>query len=244
MLSKIRSGLSSKKSSKSSISGDDPGEARQMLKWVYQGDTEPPDYHEMYFMSNPSAPPAYSPKRYKPQSAKIVASVEILTRTPIENMNNLINIVETLIDHYDGPILIKPWVITSFLIVVTHMIKEPPKLGVKTSTHKYHNGFSENLKILIHEDFLPDTVAYTYSKNIQTQYRGNPCNLSVTIKIEPTARMGRSVPPIYHLKMPDNRPIPDIADLLRPHGLEGKIIRGELCLTHKSVEDLDEGIEV
>ncbi|AJR28392.1 matrix [Sweetwater Branch virus] len=235
-------GKKSSKSSASSISSDD--NPQSMLRWVYDGEETNASYGlerktPLGFLESPSAPPVYDSITYVKTTYKIDCNVEIKYRGAIACQEDLNNITNHFIDEYDGSILIKPWVVLAYNVVITHLVKDQDKFGVKSSYSKYYNGFSEILYTYIDRSFKPGQDTQSYKKSYNLTHKGNPCSVNIEFKMTPTGREGRSVLDIYYAKMSDSRKIPPLTEALKMYGLNGVEQTNKLYITYKqeTVED-------
>ncbi|APC23640.1 matrix protein [Beatrice Hill virus] len=235
MLSRIKQGIKSRKSnssgsSKSKASDD---ERSLMLRWVYDSDPPVKQTETFQYLMSPTAPAEKTSSSYIATTYKVDCNVEIISRAAIRNFEELINIASCLIDSYDGQLLIKPWIVSVYLTIVTHLVKEPDHHGVKSSVNRYHNGFTEILTLYINKNFAPENKKYSFKKNLSATHKGNQCNIIINIELSPTDRKGKSIKDVYEVKMPDNREIPNFDQMILPYNLKAKEKRGKYLITHK-----------
>ncbi|AJG05820.1 matrix protein M [Bivens Arm virus] len=245
MLSRIKQRIKTRRSSSSSSSRSRTGDedSSLMLRWVYDNDPPLKQTDTFQYLMAPTAPTDKASSSYIATTYKVDCKVEIISRASIRNFDELLNIASCLIDSYDGQLLIKPWIITVYLTIITHLVKEPDTHGVRSSVNRYHNGFTEILTLYINKNFAPDNKQYSFKKNLSTTHKGNQCNIIISIDLFPTDRKGKSIKDVYEVRMPDNREIPNFQQMLKPYNLKVKEKHGKYLISHK-MSSSDDSIDV
>ncbi|AIR95560.1 matrix protein [Koolpinyah virus] len=146
------------------------------------------------------------------------ASLEVISRRPVDSIGSMCKILDAMADVYDGSYLGKACIITSYLILGTHLVKSN-RIGIKSNIYK--NAFAEVLQFYISGNIEIDIKGVSYKKYFSTFYLGEPVTISFDVMLTPTKRKGKNFLDTYNIPMCNG---------LMPPSLDGQLESYEIYL--------------
>ncbi|UNP42119.1 matrix protein [Porcine ephemerovirus 2] len=200
-----------KKRSNSSISTIDPGKSTNL--WLRDNDS--------YDGAFGYIPEDDQEEEIKPisiqQGYMIHANLEVHTHTPVDNLHQMIKILDSMVDEYDGSFLGKPIITMVYLILGTHLMQQKTN---NARSYMYKNGFVESLIFSHDVNLVLPSKGVSYDKYIHCYHKGEPATISYHVTVMKTKRNGKNFMDAYFLKLPNGLPPPNPKSILKSYGIE------------------------